>query len=139
MSEIFQTPPLIWAWTYFMQNFKRIPNLAFILTSEAAFQSTRVVSKTAKIRLLEFILASKHQLWYGRGHILCRSSRWFQIWPPFWPQRLHFRAQEQFPNWGSNETILSFWGFYNFFFFNSFLFSNATILKLYLEIILVLN
>ena len=30
------------------------------------------------------------------NHILCRISCWFQIWPPFWPQRLHFRAQEQF-------------------------------------------
>ena len=48
----------------------------------------------------------KSHLWYWRRLISCRISRWFQIWPPFWPQRLHFRAQEQFPSWGSNETVL---------------------------------
>ena len=55
MPIVFHTAPLIWAWTYFMQNFTLISVLAFFLTSEAAFQSTREVSKAA----------SKHQ-----SHIL---------------------------------------------------------------------
>ena len=29
------------------------------------------------------------------NHISCRILSWFQIWPSFWPQRLHFRAQPQ--------------------------------------------
>ena len=36
---------------------------------------------------------------------LCRISRWSQIWPPFWPQRPHTRAQDVFLNSTSNETI----------------------------------
>jgi len=54
MPERFKTPPLIGAWTYFMQNFTLISNLASILTSEAAFQSTSEA----------LIEASKCDIWF---------------------------------------------------------------------------
>ena len=45
MPKFSKTSPLIGAQTYFMQNFMLISDLASILTSEAAFQSTRAISK----------------------------------------------------------------------------------------------
>ena len=52
----------------------------------------------------------KHVLWIPLRLIWCRISRRFWIWPPFWPLRSHTRAQVNFPHWGSNKTILLFWG-----------------------------
>ena len=46
MPKIIQTSPLIGAQTYIMQNFTLISDLASNLTSEAAFQSTRAISKS---------------------------------------------------------------------------------------------
>ena len=52
MPKIFQTSSLIAAETYFMQNFMLISDLASIMTSEAAFQSTRAISKSRLVEVL---------------------------------------------------------------------------------------
>ena len=60
------------------------------------------------VRVFHFYV--KLHLMRGRKSMLCRISRWFQIWPPFWPQRSHISARGRFLNSISNETIQIIWG-----------------------------